>query len=310
MAKTVFRPTEIKKKPGEMMLKLVHNYEPVVEEVKEEEPVYEGPTADDLRREAENFKIHWEEEKQQLLDKAQSEADDIVIKAKDDAFAEVKRQTDRAQVIKTDAQNNAAEIIKDAQEQAQKIIADANAQQEKIKQQSSTEGYEKGHEEGYQYGKSEADRLIDRMHSVLDAVMQRREEILKETEQQIIELVILMARKVVKVLSENQKSIIMNNVLLALKKVKGRGDVILRVNLEDVKLTAEHTRDFIERVENIKNISVVEDSSVEKGGCIVETDFGAIDARISSQLKELEDKILDVAPIKTITKSDAVNPDA
>jgi flagellar assembly protein FliH len=55
---------------------------------------------------------------------------------------------------------------------------------------------------------------------------------------------------------------------------------------------------------------VLEDSSVEKGGCIVETDFGAIDARISSQLSELETKVLEISPIKTVTKSDALNPDA
>ena len=62
-------------------------------------------------------------------------------------------------------------------------------------------------------------------------------------------------------------------------------------------------------VANIKNIFVVEDSSVEKGGCIVETDFGAIDARIASQLGELETQILNIAPIKTVNKSDVINPD-
>ena len=53
-----------------------------------------------------------------------------------------------------------------------------------------------------------------------------------------------------------------------------------------------------------RGITVLEDSSVEKGGCIVETDFGAIDARISSQLTELENKILDVSPVKNIKRSD------
>lgn len=123
-------------------------------------------------------------------------------------------------------------------------------------------------------------------------------------------LVILISRKVVKIMSENQKSVIMSNVLQALKKVKGSGDVTLRVNLADVKLTTEHIKDFIHQVENIKNISVVEDSSVEKGGCIVETDFGAIDARISSQLNELETQILNISPIKTVGKSEVINPDS
>ena len=84
----------------------------------------------------------------------------------------------------------------------------------------------------------------------------------------------------------------------------------MRVNLADVKLTTEHIKDFIHQDENIKNISVVEDSSVEKGGCIVETDFGAIDARISSQLNELETQILNISPIKTVGKSEVINPDS
>ena len=45
---------------------------------------------------------------------------------------------------------------------------------------------------------------------------------------------------------------------------------------------------------------------MESGGCIVETDFGAIDARISSQLTELEEKIMEVSPIKSVAKSDVV----
>ena len=134
--------------------------------------------------------------------------------------------------------------------------------------------------------------------------MNRREEILNETEQQIVELVLLMTRKVVKIMSDNQKQVVMANVLQALKEVKGRGEVTIRVNLEDAKLTTAHISDFIKAVENIKGITVVEDSSVDKGGCIVETDFGAIDARISSQLTELETKILEISPVKTMQKTD------
>ena len=62
---------------------------------------------------------------------------------------------------------------------------------------------------------------------------------------------------------------------------------------------------FIKRIENVNGISVIEDSSVDKGGCIVETDFGAIDARISSQLAELESKIMEISPVKSVSKSDA-----
>lgn len=304
MVKTVFRSNEIKNKEEKFQLKLLHDYAPVVEEVIEEVPEYEGPTADDLRREAEEYKKQFEIEKHGMLDEAQRKADEIVKKAEEAAFAEVKRQTDQAHVIKTQAETEVSKIKAEAQAEAERIIAEAQAERDKIINESKKQGYDTGYEAGYQDGQKEADRLVERMHSILDNVMKRREEILSETEYQIVELVVLMARKVVKIISENQKTVIMNNVLQALKKVKGRGDVTIRVNLADAKLTTEHIQDFIDRVEAVKGITVVEDTTVEKGGCIVETDFGAIDARISSQLTELEQKIMEISPVKTVAKSD------
>ncbi len=304
MAKTVFRPGEAKQSEDKVMLPLFKDYSPVEEVIEDVPEEYTGPTADDLRREAEAFKKQWEVEKQQMLSQAQLSADDIVKKAEETAFAEVKRQTDQAAIIKADAENEAANIIEKAKAEAEQIIADAQAERDRQRNDAYQEGFDQGHKEGYEKGVAEVDRLVERMHKILEAVMQRRDEILQDTESQIVELVILMARKVIKILSENQKNVIMANTLAALKKVRTRGEVTLRVNLEDVKLTTEHVDEFIQHVENVQGITVLEDSSVEKGGCIVETDFGSIDARISSQLTELENKILEISPLKTIKRSD------
>ncbi len=305
MAKTVFRPNEIKAKPGEVTLKLIHDYSPV-EEV-EEAPVeeYTGPTPDDLRREAEAFKAGWEIEKKRMLEIAQASADDIVKKAEEAAFAEVKRQTDQAQIIKSDAEQAASKIIEDAKLEAERIIQEANVEKENIKATAHQDGYKEGHEQGFMEGQNEVNRLVERVHKIVESVMVRREEILCETEQQIVELVLLMTRKVVKIISENQKTVVLSNVLAALKKIRTRGNITLRVNTEDLKLTTAHVDEFIKRIENVNGISVIEDSAVDKGGCIVETDFGAIDARISSQLAELESKIMEISPVKSVSKSDA-----
>lgn len=310
MAQTVFRPAEVNNTKGEVVLQFTKNFAPPVEEKVEEVPEYTGPTADDLRKEAEAFKLQWEDEKAKMLAKAQADADQIVKNAEDAAFAQVKHQSDQAAIIKSQAQKEAQDIVEKAKAEAQDIISNAKIEEKSIFEKSKSEGFKAGHEEGYKAGNEEVQRLVERIHKMIEAVQAKRQEILDNTEQQIVNLVILIARKVVKIMSENQKSVIMSNVLQALKKVKGSGDVTLRVNLADVKLTTEHIKDFIRQVENIKNISVVEDSSVEKGGCIVETDFGAIDARISSQLNELETQILNISPIKTVGKSEVINPDS
>ncbi len=304
MAKSVFRPGETKLEGDKVMLPLVHNFAPVEEEKPIIQEEYTGPTAEDLRKEAEAFKAQWESEKQKMLAQAQASADEIVKNAEDAAFAEVKRQTDAAAVVKADAQTEADNIIARAKAEAAQIVSDAEAERDRLRNEAETSGYDKGHQEGYEKGVAEVERLIDRMHTILEQVMKRREEILADTESQIVELVILMARKVIKILSENQKNVVMANTLAALKKVKSRGNVVLRVNLEEVRLTTSHIDEFIQHVENVKGITVIEDSAVERGGCIVETDFGAIDARISSQLQELENKILEVSPVKNIKRND------
>ena len=310
MAQSVFRANQVTSKKDKVLLKLTREFAPPVVEVEEEVPEYTGPTADDLRREAEEFKKQWEADKQDLIAKAQEQADAVVKKAEEAAFGIVKKQTDQAQVIKTDAEKQAASIIAEAEEKAQKIISDAKNEAQSVLNKAEADGLAQGRDKGYAEGYEEADRLVKRLHTMVEAVGAKRQEILDSTEQQIVELVLLMTRKVVKILSENQKSVILSNVVQALKKVRGRREIVLKVNLADVQLTTAHIKDFIREVESVKAITVVEDSSVEKGGCIVETDFGAIDARISSQLSEIESKVLEVAPIKSISKSDMLGAEA
>ena len=304
MAKSVFRPNEITPVQEKIMLKLSHTYAEEEEaEVVDETPEYTGPTVEDIQREAEAFKAQWEDEKQKLIEQAKAEAEKIISDAKEAAFEEVKRQSDQAQIIKTQATDEADRILKDAHSEAEKLVLEARATKEEITNSAYKEGRDSGHEEGYKEGRAEAQRLIDRLHLMIEKIMDKRVQILSETEQQIVNLVLLMTRKIVKVISENQRNVVMTNIVQALRKVKGRGDVLIRVNMAELALTSEHSKEFLSAAENVKNITIVEDSSVEKGGCIIETDFGSIDARISSQLAELEQKILDISPIKTNIKT-------
>jgi flagellar assembly protein FliH len=297
LAKNVFRPTEVVNLTSAVQVEAprVVDEEP---EVIDEIPEYTGPTADDLRREAEAFKVTWATEKAQMIERATREADEIVKDAETRAFEEVRKQTEAAQHERQAAEEEVREIVGDAEEQAAKLVRDAEGHVETLTEQAKKEGFERGHEDGYASGKDEVERLIDQIHSVISHSIEKRNEIIEESETQLVNLVLLIARKVVKVISENQRNVVINNVIQALRKLKSRGEVVIRVNLADVKLTSAHVKDFMRMVENVKSVTVVEDSTVDRGGCIIETDFGQIDARISSQLREIEEKIIELAPIK------------
>lgn len=302
MAKTVFRSNEIKlKDSGKVTLKLIHDYSPK-EEVVEKVEEYNGPTPDEIRKEVEAFKAGWEIEKQHMIDDAKKNAEEIIENAKKEASELAAKNSQEIETLSNNAKIDAEKIIQDAKDEAERIIKSAESQEEIIKNRSSQEGYDNGYKDGFKSGEDEQNRLVERIHKIIETIMTRRQEILKETEAQIVELVVLMTRKVVKVISENQKSVIANNILAALNKVKSRGEVILRVNMEDAKIATQNLMEFTKRVENVSKITIIEDSSIEKGGCIVETDFGEIDATIQSQLHEIESKIIESSPIKTVAK--------
>lgn len=304
MAKNVFRPNEVKKSDAHIILELSKKFAeeaPVVEVV--EEPVYEGPTIDDLKKEADHWREQWEREKADMMSEAQAEAQAIKSSSENAAFEEVKRKTDQAQVIKQQALDEAAKIVADAEARAAEIVAESRAKMDAQLKEGYDDGFKKGQEAGFREGNLEAQRLTDRLHTIIERMMDKRQEILAETEQQIVDLVLLMTRKIVKVISENQRNVVVSNVVQALRKVKGRGEVIIRVNLNDVAMTTQHIKDFLSAAENIKNITVVEDSTVDRGGCMIETDFGSIDAKIVSQLNEIEQRILEVSPIRARIKT-------
>ena len=315
MAKAVFRPGEIAVMDAKVILapptsfpELAHlaHTEDDLEEITEDVEEYSGPTIEDLRREVELYRSQWETEKEGMLASVRIEAEQIIKNAENAAFKEVKRRTDEAQVIKRQAQEEADQILAEANERAGQIEADARSSFELERKGAEEQGRLAGREAGFNEGRAEVERLIQRTQTVLERAQNKRTEILEETEQEIINLVLLIARKVIKVISENQKNVIVSNVVQALRKVKGRGNILVRVNMADLKLATENIKEFINLVEGAASLQVVEDSTVDEGGCVIETDFGEIDARISSQLAELETKILEISPIKSKAKTLAV----
>lgn len=301
MAKNVFRPMEITN-----LVQKVEIAPPVFEAIEELEELedldevdeYTGPTADDMRREAEEFKAKWEEEKNFMISQAQNESTAIKERAEESSAQMAQTTIENAEIEANRLKDEAQMILNEARAEADRIIVQAQAETERIKNEAQTEGVTLGKEEGFQDGKEEVERLIERTHKILNAAIDKRRDIIMEAENQMVELVLLISKKVVKVISEEQKDVVLSNVVQALRKMKSRGEVEIKVNLADIKLTTDHIKDFMEMIESVSAITVLEDSTIEKGGCIIETNLGRIDARISSQLREIEDRIRDLMPIK------------
>jgi flagellar assembly protein FliH len=301
VVKTVFRPGEVEIGDTRVVLEA-----PFHEEVKvvdagsaadvDVAEVFEGPTADELRTEAEAFKVQWAAEKAAMLHAAKSEAELITNDAR---YRSEERLKDLAAEVaaKLEAAEGDARRVREAAEaEAASIKNLATAAGGEIKARAEREGFEKGRAEGFEAGKGEVNRLVLRTQVILERIQDKRDDIFSEAEQQIVDLVLLIARKVVKTIAEAQGNVVVENIRDALNKAKSRGTVRVRVNLADLDLSTEHLEEFVALIEGGGTVQILEDSSVDRGGCVVETDFGEIDARIASQFAKLEERLLSVSP--------------
>ena len=295
MTKHFFRSLEVKSSEDTYMIPVVPIGE-VIEEPEEEE-VEEGKSIEELRAERDAFEAEFEALKIQREAELNAKAEEIINNAKEQAFAIIKEKNDEAQIIKMNAEDDARNILEKATEDARRIEEGIAEKEKKIISEAREIGYKDGWDEGINKANGEVERLTERMHDMINGIINKRTSIFIEAEQQIISLVLSIARKVIKVLSENQKNVVINNVIHSLKKLSTRKNIAIRVNLADLELTTQYKEKF-RKIAETDNIKILEDTTVDKGGCIIETDFGTLDARISSQLHEIEDRIQEMVPLQ------------
>lgn len=291
MGKVVFEASEVYQLPKFVPIEPPQITKPV------EEEEYKGPTREEI--EAENRRLIEEAKKEaeQIIEDARREAEKIIKIAEEGAFEHIKKATEKAKKIEEEANDKAKKIVLEKEKEINEKITQQEAQLQKEYEETKRKAYKEGYDAGYESGKAEVQRLIKRLHTIIEGAIDKRDRIIEDAEEQIIRIILLIARKVVKAISEEQKEVIIENIKAALEKIKGKTEVIIRVNTEDLELATEHKEEFMQMFEELKHVVILEDTRVDRGGCIIETDFGSVDARIATQLQEIEDKIRALANI-------------
>lgn len=234
----------------------------------------------------------------ELISKAEREAELIIEEAERKAFDRTKKSLEEKDSALAVAQEEAKKIIEEAEKEKERILEEAKVEAEKLKDEGYKTGYEIGREEGFKEGKEELLSMIERLKSIVYVTLKEREKILVHSERQILNLVLSMVRKIVKKLTMEEERIVIENVKEALALTRGAMKIYIHINPQDLDYTTKHKDEFIKLIEGIPEVKILEDPTVDKGGVYIETDLGEIDARISTQLEEIEEKIRFYMPVR------------
>jgi len=178
----------------------------------------------------------------------------------------------------------------EAKDRGQKILDAAYAEAERMKREASAlkakiaSEMETAKHNGFEQGRAEGLGSVTEMATSLMLV---KEKFYSDAEPEIIKLVMTIAEKVVgKMVRENDDSI-RSIVRQALESAIGER-ITVRLNPEDYAVVAADEMEFRDILDRTKRISFKEDETVGKGGCIVETEVGTIDAQLETQLKAIK----------------------
>ncbi|MGC8765115.1 MAG: flagellar assembly protein FliH [Brevinematia bacterium] len=234
----------------------------------------------------------------ELMQKAEREAENIIAEAEKTAFEKVKKSLEEKDNIIAQTKEEVKKIIEDAENEKKRILDEAVMEARQIKENAYKEGYEAGKEDGFNSGKEELLSMIERLKSIIYVTLQERERILVHSEHQILNLVLTMVRKIVKKLTHEQENIVIENVKEAISIIRGAMRVYIHVNPQDFEYTTKFKDELIKLIEGMPEVKIFEDPTVDRGGVYIETDLGEIDARISTQLEEIEEKVKFYIPVK------------
>ena len=214
-----------------------------------------------------------------------------------------------ADALLAEAAHNAESLLADAHERARALVEDGAARADAIAQDART----RGHDEGYRAGREAADRemndMLATMRGLLEMANAERRKLIEAAEPELVRLALGIAERVLHQQVALDRGVVVELAKVAVARLIERDTVTVRVNPADLERMREH-RDELIAIGDIRNLRVIEDQRVDRGGVVVDTGAGTIDARISTQLEEArkvlhieDDVVVEPAPAEPIVKT-------
>ena len=179
-----------------------------------------------------------------------------------------------------------------ARQEAEQIRRMASADAARERQEAAEEGRRIGYDEGYQMAQSEADRMRRELEEERSRMEMEYEQLIEELEPQFIDTITAVYNHVFQVELENEKNILVHLIETTLRKIESSRTFIVHVSKDDYAYVNTRKKALAEESVGERGIvEVIEDITLHKNECMIETDGGIFDCGVGTQLEELTAKL-------------------
>lgn len=158
------------------------------------------------------------------------------------------------------------------------------------------DAYRRGFHDGEEKGRTAADaeaeeRLAAERGAVGAYVEGLRKEFAKlaaRLEQEAFRFAVAVAGRIVKHEVTVDDEVVVRQIQEGIRRVVGVESLKLRINPRDEAMVRTNKSFITAKSESVRDMVIETDEKIEPGGCILETSSGTVDARIFTQLEQIE----------------------
>lgn len=193
------------------------------------------------------------------------------------------------------SRRNGVDEHEEAKSKAEQILKDARRNKESIEMEAYRKGLEMGQAEGQKMALKRLEPLAETLRKAVDEVENLRKALTERHLMDLLEVVLAISEKVIHREIHLAPDIILETIRAASAHLADTDAVILRLHPSDYEYIREIEELLKDKLTGRKGISFVEDGGIDRGGVLIETELGTIDATIRSQIDHIRDVIMEKA---------------
>lgn len=155
------------------------------------------------------------------------------------------------------------------------------------------EAYDKGFEEGKRQAERGLANVFKALRDAVEELSGLRQQVLRESEDDLLKLAVMVARKVIHQEISTDRLILAKVVAAAVGSTSERDEIIIRLNPDDFRLVNAHRSLYLNGLSSERSLELKSDETIALGGCVVDTVMGEVDARTDAQVDEIFKKLLE-----------------
>jgi flagellar assembly protein FliH len=203
----------------------------------------------------------------------------------------------QAEQIKEAAGLKAEAIVREATQRAGHQAESAKLE---AREQGHAEGLEKGLVEGREQGRQEALKEASQRFEKLDEAWtsaaadweQQKERVFDEARSDVLELALRLAERVIHRTIEVDPTVIADRLDAALQSILQPLELAVRIHGQDREVLERTLPRLLAELPKLKNVTLIDDEQIERGGCVITYGQGRIDATIHTALRRIVELML------------------